>query len=88
MLRWIHRIEYSVFWNIFSLIVYRKFGEQTIGSVASIVYVEKRLFEPLGEFRFSTYNGRRSKIRNTTCLCQNFLGLSEVRNNKNTIFYK
>ena len=71
MLRWIHRIEYSVFRNI-----------------ASIVYVEKRLFEPLGEFRFSTYNGRRSKIRNTTCLCQNFLGLSEVRNNKNTIFYK
>lgn len=34
MLRWIHRIEYSVFWNIFSLIVYRKFWEQTIGSVA------------------------------------------------------
>ena len=34
MLRWIHRIEYSVFWNIFSLIVYRKFWKQTIGSVA------------------------------------------------------
>lgn len=34
MLRWIHRIEYSVFWNIFSLIVYRKFWKQTIGNVA------------------------------------------------------
>lgn len=34
MLRWIHRIEYSVFLNIFSLIVYRKFWKQTIGNVA------------------------------------------------------